>query len=167
MLDAFYGFKKLWFFRWSLPHSLQFEKCRLTWDGKCEKFSFLFSLTQAQKGYSGFQVTGMIEWGQKSRPPKHPSTKMYPPKNPMPNFRAMKKFPESIKWNNTKNGNISFEYPKKSLLKSSYQKKYCPKSRNRKFPPPQNPSINHIPVTWNPQYPPRDLKLQKVLKSIS
>ena len=23
-------------------------------------------------GYSGFQVTGMIEWGQKSKPPKNP-----------------------------------------------------------------------------------------------
>ena len=74
------------------------EKYRLTWDGKCKKFSVLFSLTQAQRGYSGFQVTGMIEWGQKSKSKKipwasnktakNPWTKIYPPKNPMPNFRA-------------------------------------------------------------------------------
>ena len=25
-----------------------------------------------QGGYSRFQVTGMIEWGQKSKPPKNP-----------------------------------------------------------------------------------------------
>jgi len=38
---------------------------------------------------------------------------------------------------NMKNGNISFEYPKKSVLESSN--------------PPKNPSI--IPVTCNPKYP--------------
>ena len=52
------------------------------------------------RGYSGFQVTGMIEWGQKSKPnkilkasynppPKIPGLKHNPPKNPMPNFRAL------------------------------------------------------------------------------
>ena len=44
ILDAFYSFNKVWF---------QTEKYRLTWDGKCEKFSVLFSLTQAQREYSG------------------------------------------------------------------------------------------------------------------
>ena len=32
-------------------------------------------------GYSGFQVTGMIEWSQKSRPKKIPGPKINPPKN--------------------------------------------------------------------------------------
>ena len=49
-------------------------------------------------------------------------------------------------------------YPKKSLLKSSHQKKilakfsYPKKSRNGKFQTQKNPSI--ISVTWNPEYPP-------------
>ena len=60
-----------------------------------------------------------------------------------------------MKWYNTKNRNTCFECPKKSLLKSSYQKKYLPKfsypkkSPNRKFQTQKNPSI--IPVTWNPE----------------
>ena len=51
-------------------------------------------------GYSGFQVTGMIEWEQKSRPKKisrasnktqkNPWTKNKPLKNPMPNFWPLK-----------------------------------------------------------------------------
>ena len=51
-----------------------------------------------------------------------------------------------------------FEYPKKYLLKSSYQNKYSPKfshgkkSRNKKSQTPKNPLI--IPVTWNPEYTP-------------
>ena len=85
ILDAFYGFKKVWCFHCSPPHSFQSEKHRLTWDGKCEKFSVLiqlFSLTQAHRGYSGFQVTGMIEWGQKSKPKKIPGPKFIPQKIP-------------------------------------------------------------------------------------
>ena len=84
-LDAFYGFKKVWFFHCSPPHSFPSEKPRLTWDGKCEKFSVLiqlFSLTQAHRGCSGFQVTGMIEWGQKSKPKKIPERKFIPQKIP-------------------------------------------------------------------------------------
>ena len=51
-------------------------------------------LVKIPGGYSGFQVTGMIEWSQKSRPKKiprassktqkNPWTKNWPPKNPMP-----------------------------------------------------------------------------------
>ena len=43
ILDAFYGFKKDWFFYYSPPDRFQSEKYRLTWDEKCEKFSVLFS----------------------------------------------------------------------------------------------------------------------------
>ena len=87
----------------ALPHTVSNQKniAGLTWDGKYEKFSVLLSLTQAQRGYSGFQVTGMIEWGAKIKTQKNPLgikkpkknhwTKIYPPKNPMPNFRAIMK----------------------------------------------------------------------------
>ena len=44
ILDAFYGFKKVWFFYCSPPDRFQSEKYRLTWDGKCEKFSVLIQL---------------------------------------------------------------------------------------------------------------------------
>ena len=44
ILDAFYGFKKDWFFYYSPPDRFQSEKYRLTWDGKCEKFSVLIQL---------------------------------------------------------------------------------------------------------------------------
>ena len=53
---------------------------------------------------------------------------------------------------------LSFEYPKKPLLKPSYPKHYLPnfsypqKSRNWEFQTQNNPSI--IPVTWNSEYPP-------------
>ena len=110
-------------------------------------------------GYSGFQVTGMIEWGQKSKPPKISVPKCNPPppkkKNPMPNFRAIK-FPESIKWYNYNKSSDCFEYPKNSLLKSSCLKKYLPKFSyppkipNSKFQTPKNSLV--IPVTWNPEY---------------
>ena len=33
-----------------------------------------------------FQVMGMIEWGQSSKPQKIPGPKINPQKNPMPNF---------------------------------------------------------------------------------
>ena len=77
-------------------------------------------------------------------------------KNPMPNFRAIKVY----LWNyavgihgNYQESSDCFEYPKKSVLKSSYPKKYLPKfsnpkklkSRNQKFQTQKNPSI--IPVT--------------------
>ena len=49
-----------------------------------------------------------------------------------------------------------FEYPRKSVVKSSYPKKfltkfsYPKKSQNQKFQTPKSPWI--IPVTWNPYY---------------
>ena len=64
ILDAFYSFNKVWF---------QTEKYRLTWDGKCEKFSVLFSLTQAQREYSGSN-------GGKNQNPKTSLDKLLSPK---------------------------------------------------------------------------------------
>ena len=39
------------------------------------------------RGYSRFQVTGMIEWGQKSKPQKLPRASNKTPKDAMLNFR--------------------------------------------------------------------------------
>ena len=86
----------------------------------------IFSVTQAHRGYSRIQVTGMIEWGKKSKPPKIPWasnktpknrwTKIYPPENPMPNFRAIIKISRKhiMIWH--ENSNISFKYPIKLSL---------------------------------------------------
>ena len=60
------------------------------------------AIAQKGWGYSGFQVTGMIEWRQKSKPPKKslglPTKPIKisgpkispPPRNPMFSFRALK-----------------------------------------------------------------------------
>ena len=108
------------------------------------------NLWYPQGGYSGFQVTGMIEWSQKSRPkkiprdssktPKNPWTKNWPQKNPMPILLPLK-FPETGNaitqrktleiehsrlfihhtiWIYPFPHLILFNTPKKSLLKSSY-----------------------------------------------
>ena len=77
----------------------------------------------------------------------------------MPNFWTIKIFwTESIKWYNRKIEPFSFEYPKKSHLKSSYPKRLLPKcfylkaSWNWKFQTHKSPSI--VAVIWNPEYPP-------------
>ena len=64
------------------------------------------------------------------------------------------KFPESIHWYNMKNINIRFEYPQKSVLKSSYPKKYLPKFSypKSKISNPQK-FFDHLSVTWIPEFP--------------
>ena len=89
------------------------------------------------RGYSGFQVIGMIEWGQKSgKTQKNPWTKISPLKSPMLNFRAKviysRNYAAGIRGNYHESSDC-FEYPKKCLLKSSYPKKYLPKSSNPKI----------------------------------
>ena len=113
----------------------------------------------------------MIQWGQKSKPPKIPRasnktqkipwTKLKPQKDPMLNFWAISNlFTELDGWDTWELSCIFrfFWIPPKCPLKSSYPKKYLPKfsnpkkSRNRKFQTKKNPLI--IPITWNPEYPP-------------
>ena len=133
-------------------------------------------------GYSGFQVMGMIEWSQKSRPkkiprassktPKNPWTKNYPPENPMLILWPFKVPYKEKHWKlNTRVCLfiISSEYilspptlfntPKKSLLKSSYPKNTCQIFVPKKIPESKisNPkkSFNH----------PRHLKSQVPLPS--
>ena len=71
-----------------------------------------------------------------------------------------------------KNRNISFEYPKIYLLKSSYPKKILAKI----FLPKKIPKskISNPPKSFDPGHlksgvppPPPELKLQKIIKSIS
>ena len=52
--------------------------CRQVW----QVFIYQYINKFLQAGYSGFQVTGMIEWGQKSKIPKIPGPKFSPPKIP-------------------------------------------------------------------------------------
>ena len=132
--------------------------------------SFLFPVKEAgvqPGGYSRFQVTGMIEWGQKSKPKKIPGPKFNPQKTHA-EFPSHKNFQRNytarICGDHTQELSQIFrlfEYPTKSLLKSSYPKKYLPnfpypkKSWNQKFQTSKNRSI--IPVTWNPEYLPWEL----------
>ena len=44
----------------------------------------------SQGGFSGFQKTGMIEWGQKSKPKKIPRASNKPPKIPGPKLNPQK-----------------------------------------------------------------------------
>ena len=47
------------------------------------------------KGYSGFQVTGMIEWGQKSKPKRIPCPRLNPHKIPC-RISSHKKFQKAL-----------------------------------------------------------------------
>ena len=78
------------------------------------------------QGVFRISMTGMIEWGKNQNPKKSHTE-----------FPSHKNFHRALKWYNTKNRNISFKYPPKSLLKSSYPKK----SRNPKFQTPK--PFNH------------------------
>ena len=44
--------------------------CNVSYHACGHKSKRLFSQSDPQGGYSGFQVMGMIEWSQKSRPKK-------------------------------------------------------------------------------------------------
>ena len=63
--------------------------------------------------YSGFQVTGMIEWGQKSKPKKIPRPRINPPK--MPSQIVCTVFAE-LQLGQDKKVLPCFEHPQKSLL---------------------------------------------------
>ena len=97
-------------------------------------------------------MTGMIEWGQKSKPGANPvktkkilGPKLHPLKNPMPNFRSIKISRGTSRTRPHETQELSrissdrFEYPQKTLLKSSYQKNTC-----QKFPT-KNPEIEKSP----------------------
>ena len=104
-------------------------------------FRSVCTVVNAQGGYSGFQVTGMSEWSQKSIPKKIRGPKIDPPKkNPMPILWPLKVsergnaitqrktleiehsclFIHHTIWIYPFPHLILFNTPKKSLLKSSY-----------------------------------------------
>ena len=131
-------------------------------------------------GNSRFQVTGMIEWRQKSKPKKIPTASNKPKKSLDQNLSPQKsqaEFPSHKNFQRNYTARIRGDHmqelshagtitnlqivlnsQKKSLLKSTHPKKYMPKffgpkkTRNWTFHTHKNPSI--IPVTWNPEYPP-------------
>ena len=55
----------------------------------------IIPITETLRG-GGFQVTGMIEWGQKSKRQKS-LDQNFTPKNPNDDFPSDENFPESIK----------------------------------------------------------------------
>ena len=75
------------------PTQFPIREYRLTWDGKCEKFNVIFSLTQAQREDSGFQVTGMIKWGKNQNPKIFLGPQTKPQKIAGPKF-----IPQKIPW---------------------------------------------------------------------
>ena len=90
-------------------------------------------------GYSRFQVTGQKSKPKKiprasNKPNKIPGPKLNPPKKShvkFPNHKTFQRnYTAGIRGDHTRNYHESldcFEYSKKSLLKSSYPKKYLPK----------------------------------------
>ena len=115
-------------------------------------------------GVSGFQVTRMIEWGQKSKPPKIPRasnkmqkntwTKISPLRNPILNFRAKiiysRNYATGIRGNYHQSSDC-FEYPPKIPEKYSNQKI----SRNRKCQTPKN-LRSSLSLEIRSTLPPRD-----------
>ena len=130
----------------------------------CERFNYL------PQGRGVLRISGDVDdrLGQKEKPKKIPRASNKTPKKSLDQNLIPKKshaeftshltVPESINWYNTRNRNISIEYPPKSLLYQATEKNTCqnfPTPKNTEienFKPPKNPWI--IPVTWNPEYPP-------------
>ena len=99
ILDAFYGFKKVWFFHCSPPHSFQSEKYRLTWDGKCEKFSVLFS-NSGPEGVLQISSDRDDRMGAKIKTPKNPlGFKQNPKKSLDQNLSPQKSHAEFLSHN--------------------------------------------------------------------
>ena len=70
--------------------------------------------------YSGFQVTGMIEWGQKSKPKKIPRPRINPPK--MPSQIVCTVFAELYNLARIRKYYLVLNTPKNPYFKSNHQK---------------------------------------------
>ena len=119
------------------------------------------------RGYSGFQVTGMIEWGQKSKPKKIPGPNFNPQKSHA-KFLSHKNFwkAETVAkqvwfytlfakvtwpgiWGNYHESSDCFQYSQKFLLKSGYSS--YPKNTFQNCPTKKNPKINNFKPPKIPQ----------------
>ena len=126
-------------------------------------------------GYSGFQVTGIIEWGHQN-PNKSLGLQTNPPKIPGPKFTppppqiwaikiSLQNYAAGI-CGNYHESSDGFEYPQKiPTLGSTYPNNTCqifrPQNKPKsKISNPKNPLIT--PVTWNLEYPPWGPGLSKV-----
>ena len=77
ILDAFYGFKKVWLFHCSPLHSFQSEKYRLTWDGKIQR---PFQLNSSPEGVLPISSDRDDRIGGKNQTPKKSLDQNLPPK---------------------------------------------------------------------------------------
>ena len=93
ILDAFYGFKKVWFFHCSPLHSFQSEKYRLTWDGKIQR---PFQLNSSPEGVLRISSDSDDRMGAKTKTQKNRWTKHLSPKKSHAEFpRHNKNFQEA------------------------------------------------------------------------
>ena len=126
------------------------------------------------RGFSRFQATGMIKWGQISKPKKVPRASNKTQKSPMPNFWALKISGKESKFGCTLIAEQCgrdmqalsrifrlFWIAKKISTYQATPKNTCQIFLPQKIPeskisdPKKNLSI--IPVTWNPVHPPPSL----------
>ena len=116
-------------------------------------FLFLYwailNYSEKPGGYSGFQVTRMIEWRQKSKPKnKSLDLKLTPKKIPCRISKASK-FPGS------KTGLVVLYWlGYAQALPQIFRLFWIPQKYLPNCPTQKNPPI--IPVTWNSEYPPWD-----------
>ena len=105
--------------------------------------------------YPGFQVTGMMEWGQKSKP-KNILDQHLTPQKSHAKFLSNKNFQKALNDVTITNLHIVLITPKNPYLNEGSQKNTCQNFPTQilksKISNPKNPLI--IPVTWNPVYPP-------------
>ena len=114
--------------------------------------------------YSSIQVravprissfTGMMEWGQKSKP-KNILDQHLTPQKSHAKFLSNKNFQKALNDVAITNLHIVLITPKNPYLNEGSQKNTCQNFPTQilksKISNPQNPLI--IPVTWNPEYPP-------------
>ena len=97
--------------------------------------------------------------GLLTKPQKIPGPEINPPKNPMQNYTA------GIRGHYHESSDC-FEYPKKSLLKSSHPKKYLPNFPTQKNPRIENfkpkkilPSSSSLEISPHPPPPPSRIRM--------
>ena len=129
---------------WIHPTMLDFKKYNL-----CNIRNITFSKPSRPPrgrwggcGYSWFQVTGIIEWGQNSKPTKIPAPT---PQKYHAAFLSHKIFEKALNDITRKIETLVLNTQKNSYLNQATQKNTC-----QNFSSPKNSSI--IPITRNPEY---------------